>query len=126
LIFWVWHDRSGHASPREALRSDYHLCDALRVYGQSLTTINLKPHKVCEDLWNEARFGFLQRIRIDMCQFSHCHKEMVTRGDFHKHESLFKDAYKAACSEDRLPRMEESRATIILRESDFGPLKYIY
>jgi len=126
LIFWVWHDRSGHVSPREALPSDHHLCEALRVYGKSLVTINLKPHKVCEDLWKEARFGFLQRIVIDMGQFSHCRKEVATRGDSQKHESPFKEAYKAACSEGRLPRMEESRAMIKLRESTPWHLMHIY
>ena len=80
-------------------------------------TMNLKPHKVCEDLWKESHFDHLQRIMIDMAQFSHCRKEVIARGDSYKHESLFEDAYKVACSEDRLPCMDEGRLSIRLRES---------
>ncbi|KAI5848198.1 hypothetical protein BZA05DRAFT_122190 [Tricharina praecox] len=114
LIFWVWLDRTGRASSREALPSKYHLCDALREHGTSLMTMNLKPHKVCEDLWKESHFNHLQRIVIDMAQFSHCYKQTIARGETDKHEGFFEDAYKLACSEDRLPCMDESRLSIRL------------
>lgn len=79
-------------------------------------TMNLKPHKVCEDLWKESHFNHLQRIVIDMAQFSHCYKQTIARGETDKHEGFFEDAYKLACSEDRLPCMDESRLSIRLRE----------
>ena len=111
LIYWVWLDHNGNPSARELQTHGHHLCSAIGRYGDSLTVLNIKPYRLCEELWSGSLEG-LHRCNIDMLQFCHCRNEESPRD-----QSVFDAAYQAARNEERLPRLEESQAMFQLRES---------
>ncbi|KAF8539729.1 hypothetical protein BDD12DRAFT_81256 [Trichophaea hybrida] len=111
LVFWVWLDQSGCPSAREIKSSRYHLCSAISGYGETLSVLNMKPYRLCEDMWKGPGFKRLHRCNIDMMQFCHCRNE-----DNSRDESSFEAAYKVAQEEERLPHLDESSAIFHLRE----------
>jgi hypothetical protein len=70
--------------------------------------LNLKPYRICEDMWKESNFKNLHRCNIDMMQFLHCRR----KGN--RDEKAFEAAYKAAREEEKLPCLEAKEANFHL------------
>ena len=106
LIFWVWQDHLGQTTSIEA-NSKGHLCETLSKYGGGLGVINLRPHKMCEQLWNGLPFPRLHRLLVQMGAFLHCEESPVDEIAFHR-------AYKKARGENKLPSLLEEQCIISL------------
>jgi len=102
LIFWVWQDHRGQTTSMEADCKE-HLCDTLAKYGGGLGVINLRPHRICEKLWDGLPYARLHRLLIRMNSFRHCCEK--NPGD----EISFEKSYKKARADEILPALPEDR-----------------
>ncbi|KAI5816222.1 hypothetical protein BZA77DRAFT_65514 [Pyronema omphalodes] len=116
LTFWVWKDGQGRPHPNELLPASSHLCATLAKGCRVIGEINLRPYRICEEMWQNCDYKYLGRLHIGMVCFVNCKVKRVSR----QIEEQFHEAFGKALEEGRVPRYRKDRCGIRTHEPHFS------
>ncbi|CCX04403.1 Similar to hypothetical protein [Tuber melanosporum Mel28]; acc. no. XP_002835969 [Pyronema omphalodes CBS 100304] len=116
LTFWVWKDGQGRPHPNELAPKSSHLCATLAKGCRVIGEINLKPYRICEDMWHDCDYKYLGRLEISMICFINCKSKRISR----QAEEKFHHSFNSALEDGKMPKYMRDRSGIRTHEAHFS------